>query len=1056
MASLTPGLRGVLERAVLAARDEAEKAALTALKTLAVDRTEPFATQTKQQRQLRNALRARTRQLGGGNQAAGFRLLVEEVAYEQWHLMLFARFLAENSLLMHPSGIAVTLEDCAELAPEEGETNRWQLAARYAGRMLPGIFRTDDPSVQLLLTPEGREGLERILAEIPSAVFTSDDGLGWVYQFWQSKKKKEVSSSGRKIERLDLAAYSQLFTEDYMVRFLLENSLGAWWAARHPDSPMLKEFQYLRFRSDGIPAAGTFPGWPERAAEVTMIDPCCGSGHFLVAAFEMLRRMRMEEEGLGEARAADAVLHDNLFGLEIDPRCVQIAAFSLALAAWKAGGYRLLPLPNIACSGIPVGGQLAEWTKLAGDDVNLKNTLDRLYHLFSSAPDLGSLINPVSVPVRERMFEPDFAKVAAALERALTKERTEDPVAVVFGEAARGVARAASFLSRRYTLVATNVPYLVSGKQGETLKEFLELRHSEAKSDLATAFIERCLHFCAPGGSYALVSPHAWLFLGSYKRFREGMLQRQTWAFVARLGPRAFETITGHVVNVSMTIGTRTSPGAQSIFAGLDVAAKQDPTDKAKALQLQGLSFPDQADQLHNPDSRIDLGSSEARRGTLLGDFADVLQGAGTTDNPRYLFRMWEVASLSPNWEFLQVAPDGAFYSGCNSILRWEGGRGPLASIGTARKGEKALHKRGVSVAVTRNLNVAAFLGTRFDSTLAAVVPKQDRDLLPITAYMLSKEFPNDVRRLDQGLSVTESSFAKVHFDLDRWQKLAKELYPNGLPEAYSNDPTQWLFKGDPADSTAPLQVAVARLLGYRWPQQDADRFSALVEQDSILPLSPVAGKEPAAERLRGVLSVAYGEAWSPQLQERLLQEVGYSGKGLEAWLRDGFFDQHCKLFHHRPFVWHVWDGRRDGFSALVNYHKLDAAGLGKLIYTYLGDWIRTQRAASEAGTPGADGRLVAALELHKKLEAIRDGEKPYDIYVRWKPLHQQSIGWNPDLNNGVRLNIRPFVMAGVLRTRVNVNWKKDRGLNPDGSERINDVHLTVAQKRAAREATVL
>jgi hypothetical protein len=197
------------------------------------------------------------------------------------------------------------------------------------------------------------------------------------------------------------------------------------------------------------------------------------------------------------------------------------------------------------------------------------------------------------------------------------------------------------------------------------------------------------------------------------------------------------------------------------------------------------------------------------------------------------------------------------------------------------------------------------------------------------------------------------------------------------------------------------------------------------------------------------------GEGWSPTLQDRLLQQVGFGGKGLETWLRDGFFEQHCKLFHHRPFIWHIWDGRRDGFSALVNYHTLDAARLDKLIYTYLGDWIRTQRAACDVGTSGADARLVAALELQKKLEAIRDGEPPYDIYVRWKPLHQQPIGWNPDLNDGVRLNIRPFVTAGVLRSRVNVSWGKDRGLNPDGSERLNDRHYTLAEKRAAREGRV-
>ena len=203
-------------------------------------------------------------------------------------------------------------------------------------------------------------------------------------------------------------------------------------------------------------------------------------------------------------------------------------------------------------------------------------------------------------------------------------------------------------------------------------------------------------------------------------------------------------------------------------------------------------------------------------------------------------------------------------------------------------------------------------------------------------------------------------------------------------------------------------------------------------------------------------MAASYGDDWSAGQQAELLRQVGFADKGLDAWLRDGFFEQHCKLFHQRPFIWHIWDGRRDGFSVLVNYHNLDAVTLNKLIYTYLGGWIRTQRSAEESGAPGASARLVAALELQLKLEAVRDGEPPYDIYVRWKSLFEQPMGWNPDLNDGVRLNIRPFVTACVLRGRVNVNWKKDRGRNPDGSERVNDVHLTLERKRTARKVEAI
>jgi hypothetical protein len=322
--------------------------------------------------------------------------------------------------------------------------------------------------------------------------------------------------------------------------------------------------------------------------------------------------------------------------------------------------------------------------------------------------------------------------------------------------------------------------------------------------------------------------------------------------------------------------------------------------------------------------------------------------------------------------------------------------------------------------------------------------------------------------------SVDNGYITKIPFDLEHWEQVAEEKYPDGLPEPYSDDPTQWLFHGHPARAEAgtTLQVAVARLLGYRWPAESDEEMELsaearewisrctdldpLTDPDGIVCLPPVAGERPAAEKVRALLAKAYGEAWSEGLLDRLLSEAGSAGKDLGAWLRDDFFKQHCRLFHNRPFIWHVWDGRKDGFSALVNYHKLDAALLRRLIYTYLGSWIEAQQAAASAGTRGADLRLAAARDLQDCLEAILEGEPPYDIYVRWKKKHEQPIGWEPDLNDGLRLNIRPFVTAEVLRSKFTINWKKDRGKNPNGSERHNDLHLTRAEKEEARRAVRL
>lgn len=1054
MPSLDPSLRKLLENKVPDVRRIAEEASRAILNTLAVNRPEPFPAMTAEQRSLRNALRAKARQLGEGSQTEGFEPLVEELAYQQWHRMVFARFLAENNLLMHPSGVAVSLQDCAELAAEEGEANAWTLAARYASGMLPGIFRSEDPAVMVRFAPEGRIQLESILTGLPAAIFGADDALGWMYQFWQKNKKEEVNASERKIGGADLSPVTQLFTEDYMVRFLLENSLGAWWAARHPESPLLKEWTYLRFMENGSPAAGTFPGWPERAAQVTLMDPCCGSGHILVAGLEMLLHMRMEAEGLSAAEAGDAVLRENLFGLELDPRCTQIAAFALALAAWRSGGYRPLPVPNVACSGIPVQGQLETWLKLAGDDSRLRAGLERLYGLFKNAPDLGSLINPADLPAVDRMFVADYEQVAPVLEQALAREgNAADPVAEIFGAAAEGVSRAARLLTKKYTLLLTNVPYLGRGKQSDSLMEFCDNEYPESKTDLATVFVERIRSFVTIGGSYGLVTPQMWLFLSTYKAMRVRFLKQQSWNFIAKIGPNAFVTISGEVVNVALLILTNSAPNADLVRPIVDVQNTNSIPEKIRGLLENNLSYVSQSEQLKNPDGRVT--SEKPSTLPLLNKYASAYIGLHVGDWGRYRRMFWEVISLGLEWRTIQNATsESIIYSGYDTIIYWPNDGQIHRENPNARvQGIPAWGKNGVIISMMDKLPATMYLGGLFRNGLAAVVAKNNNYLPAIWAFCSSPEYNIAVRKLDQKLYVTSGTLVKVPFDLEHWQKIAEQAGP--LPEPLSDDPSQWLFKGHPNGSTEPLQVAAIRLLGYQWPQQKPDALDVIKDEDGIVCLPPVAGEQPFAERLREVLEAAYGENWSPRLQTELLTAVGTAGKTLEDWLRDDFFVQHCRIFQNRPFIWHIWDGRKDGFSALVNYHKLDAARLDKLIYTYLGDWIRFQRARRDHGEPGADGRLVAALELEKKLKLIKEGEPPYDIYLRWKPLAKQPLGWDPDLNDGVRLNIRPFVQAGILRSKFTINWNKDRGTNPDGSERLNDIHLTLAEKSVARKGKI-
>ncbi|MDL1977099.1 MAG: BREX-1 system adenine-specific DNA-methyltransferase PglX [Deltaproteobacteria bacterium] len=1154
MQPLEKSLRNKLEKTVKDARDIAEDSARAALEQLGVGEPTAYPHLTETDRKLRRKLRAHGRQLGNGRNAKGKQALdrlIEEVAYEHWHRMLFARFLAENNLLMYPDPddpVAVTLEECEDLAADEGASNGWELASRYAARMLPQIFRPDSPVFQLTLPPEHQQKLERLIADLSNEVFTASDSLGWVYQFWQAKKKDKINSSEVKIGARELPAVTQLFTEPYMVSFLLDNSLGAWWAARRLTEADLKNaktedelrrkaslpgvaLEYLRFvkGKDGkwIPAAGTFAGWPEKLAELKMLDPCCGSGHFFVAAFLMLIPMRMEREELSARQAVDRVLSENIHGLELDQRCVELAALAIALAAWTypdAGGYRPLPKLNLACTGLSVGGSRIEWEKLANGNSKLRVALFGLYEEFKNAPILGSLIDPTRGRVAKLIGWNDLA---GALAKALGKERTDEQREA--GIAAHGLAEAARLLAGKYHWVITNVPYLARGKQDERLRDFCEKNYPAAKNDLATVFLDRCLELCVEGGTSCIVLPQNWLFLTSYRKFREKLLKNDTWHLIARLGPSAFETISGEVVkailitlsrgNVEEASGLFKQSGSGSDFQsldkkrqdaastfmrGLDVSEPRTAAEKAAGLLTAEIKSMEQAKQLENQDSVVSLEVSEL--GSRLGKYARSLAGLDNGDTLQFRFVFWETLSHQNGWVYQVNATRKTFlFDGREHILRWENGKGNLVNCPGARLSNIELWgSNGVYVSRMNNLPSTLCLGTAWDRNGAMIVPREDKFFDAIWAYCSSEGFSSEVRKLNQKLSVSEATFENIPFDLDYWTKVAAEKYPNGLPKPYSDDPTQWIFHGHPCGSVVwdeekkrlevastlrtnatVLQATVARLLGYRWPAETnpemeladesrewvkrSQELLPFADEDGIVCIPPVRGEMKAEDRLENLLAAAYGNEWSSNKKAELLAQAGHTGKTLKTWLRDKFFTQHCKLFQHRPFIWHIWDGLRDGFAALVNYHMFDAKLLETLIYTYLGDWISRQKQGIGNGVDSAQEKLDAAEALKKKLELVIEGEAPYDIFVRWESIEKQPIGWNPDLNDGVRLNIRPFMTvpdvgkkgAGILRDKPNIKWTKDRGKDVASApwyqlfkgDRINDHHLNLAEKKAAREA---
>jgi hypothetical protein len=673
MTVLNPRLRKTLENTIREARIVAEDAARDAIERLGIGTQEAPTHLSDEQKALRRRLRAHARSLGDTRNAKGEMTtarLQEAAGYEFWHRMLFGRLLMERNLLLHPEyGVPLSMTDVQEIAAEDKDRfpDEWAVAEHFAAPTLPMIFKPDDPVLALQFDPHFHARLRALLTDLPTEVFAANDSLGWTYREDEGK--------------------------------------GPW-----------------------RPAAGSFPEWPQRASEITFCDPCCGSGHFMVEAFAILAALRQAEERLSPEEVVRAVLRDNLHGLEIDGRCVQIAAFNVALAAWKLAGSPIsLPAPRIAWVGAPPPMSRSEIVALAGGDVTLGRTMEALYDEFAQAPLLGTLLEIGAKDLLDTDIR-DRGKQVLAQVSGGEPEPAEGAVA------ARGLLDAVALLSRHYVLQATNVPFLGRGRQSEGLAIYVARRMPQAKADLATALLQRMQGMSSAGGTIASVTPQNWLFLGTYKKFRSEVLNRNSLSTVAILGEHGFDTPAAAGAFTALVILTATRPEAATVFAGFDANTAADALAKAAMLSAGQVRVTHQAAQQANPDGRIALGAGTSAK--LLSDYANSYKGIATGDLPQFIRRFWEILDRDDRWEFLQEPPTSAdrcapFTSRCGLLL-WENGSGRLRAfvaerlgeqgIGAWLRGEPAWGRSGIAVAQMRSLPVSLYSGNFFDESTGVIM----------------------------------------------------------------------------------------------------------------------------------------------------------------------------------------------------------------------------------------------------------------------------------------------------------------------------------------------
>lgn len=394
---------------------------------------------------------------------------------------------------------------------------------------LPGVFERVGGAMELLL-PQGLMMADSVVGKL-NAVLADEDWregvtvLGWMYQYYNADVKDEFFKSKRKAAAEDIAPATQLFTPEWIVRYMVENSLGRLWMLNNPGSSLRERMEYY-IEPDAEHEDFIRISSPE---EITLCDPACGSGHILVYAFELLFHM-YEERGYREREIPELILTKNLAGMEIDSRAAQIAELALAMCAREHDRRffrRGVRADVTVLSSIPLGED-----ELPGN----KKLAEELSHL----GEIGSLLNPSEDEIDE--LKAAAASCSDDLFAATAKTKLESAAAIC------------EKLSRRFTCTVANPPYMGSSSFNPFMSKWVKKNYPDVKSDLCTCFIERGHSLTADRGYAAMVTMQSWMFLGSFEKMRSKLIAEKGIVTMAHLGPRAFDAIGGEVVSVTADV----------------------------------------------------------------------------------------------------------------------------------------------------------------------------------------------------------------------------------------------------------------------------------------------------------------------------------------------------------------------------------------------------------------------------------------------------------------------------------------------------------------------
>ena len=822
----------------------------------------------------------------------GYTQVMEEVAYTWFNRFIALRFMEVNNYL--PSHIRVFSDSTGAFKPEilnnvlhldlPGlnadkvaafiESNQTEALYRYLlltqcnalNASLPRMFEQMGGYTELLLPNnilKGDSVLCHMVTDIPEEDWTDQvQIIGWLYQYYNSELKDDTFAllkKNVKIIKERIPSATQLFTPDWIVRYMVENSLGRLWIEGHPDDELKAEWKYyldeaeqeadVKARLDKIREEYR----TIKPQDLKVIDPCMGSGHILVYAFDVLIQI-YKKYGVSERDAAQSILQNNLYGLDIDDRAAQLAYFAVMMKA-RQYDRRIFTRgiqPNVYSIVESNGIDSHTIDYFAGNDPKLQKDFGTLMDELHDAKEYGSILNLSRVDFAALYARVEEVRGDSSLFRGIVLKEIEPMI------------RVAEIMARKYDVVVTNPPYMGSGGMSVKLSDFVKTNYPNSKSDLFAVFIERCGEMTAANRYQAMITQHAWMFLSSFEKLREKLLQKDTISMV-HLGARAFEEIGGEVVQTTSFVLRKSHiTDYKGTYCRLiEPTSQQGKEDMFLAGENRYVARQSNFSKI--PGKRIGFWLSDTLQSQFeklpMSSYADTRRGLQTGNSEKFIRKWFEISSacadLSPTKDSKRLPVKWFLFNSGGAFRRWYGNiidvvnwKGNGKDIKCTGKAIIPSEDRYFDELISWNKISSGQMSVRYQPV--GIIPgdaspflhssSQNHDvILYAMAILNSKIAAEIVKVLSPTLNFEVGNIAEIPVATDSRFHAKVLNYTNDCIDIAKVDwdsfETSWNFKQHPL-VTCPLTTAHCSLITdhYKaWEKECNDRFAQLKANEEEL-----------------------------------------------------------------------------------------------------------------------------------------------------------------------------------------------------------------------------